>query len=251
MKVDKSTKVFKSCAKEQTRPVLSGCYLTKDINNRSILVAADGYKLAVVHVTECESDTHESIIPLEAVKLATKDNKTFVAINGNVQVMSLGKDTITTFDKIEGTFPNYSLIVPDTKTSEYRIALDAKLLYELAESLGSDKVILTLHGADRPIGIKAMCGNDEDDYGLLMPCHAQAKCGQVLTEDNYCETIKTHEVTIVNDNIPVEDNKPIVDDSSDVIPESVDKWLHDNHVPEINEAILSEITPETVNVCVG
>jgi DNA polymerase III sliding clamp (beta) subunit (PCNA family) len=229
MKVDKSTKVFKSCDKAGNRPVLSGCYLTKDINNRSILVAEDGYKLAVVHVTECGSDTHESIIPLEAVKLATKDNKTFVAINGNVQVMSLGKDTITTFDKIEGTFPNYSLLHPQPSTAEYRIGLDAKLLYELAESLGTDKVIMTFHGAASPIGIKPMSGNDEDDYGLLMPCFV-AQCGKVIEDDNYCETIKPQQITPVNDNTPAEDIKPIVDNPSDVI---------------------TDITPENVTVCVG
>lgn len=250
MKIDKSTKIYKSCDKSGTRPVLSGCFLTKDINNRSILVAADGYKLAVVHVSESESDTHESIIPLEAVKLATKDNKTFIAVNGNVQVMAMGKDTITTFDKIEGTFPNYSQLVPDTKTSEYRIALDAKLLLELAESLGTEKVILTFHGGHSPIGVKPMGGNNEDDYGLLMPCFVQPKCGLVLTDDNYCETIKPHEVAPVNDNTPAEEIEPIVDNSSDATPEAVNEFLRDNHVAEVNN-IISEITPENMTVCVG
>ena len=249
MKIDKTTKIYKSCDKAGNRPVLSGCFLTKDINNRSILVAADGYKLAVVHVSESESDTHESIIPLEAVKLATKDNKTFIAVNGNVQVMAMGKDTITTFDKIEGTFPNYSLLIPKPETSEYRIGLDAKLLFELAESLGTDKVILTFHGAASPIGVKAMSGNDEDDYGLLIPCFV-AQCGKILETDNYCETIKPHEVAPVNDNTPAEESEPIVDNSNDVIPEAVNEFLRDNHVAEVND-IISEITPENMTVCVG
>ena len=246
MKIDKSTKIYKSCDKAGTRPVLSGCFLTKDINNRSILVAADGYKLAVVHVSESESDTHESIIPLEAVKLATKDNKTFIAVNGNVQVMAMGKDTITTFDKIEGTFPNYSQLIPDKSTSEYRIGLDAKLLFELAESLGTDKVILTFHGAASPIGVKAMSGNDEDDYGLLMPCFV-AQCGKILEYDNYCETIKQREV---EPNTPAEEIEPIVDNSNDATPEAVNEFLRDNHVAEVNN-IISEITPEHITVCVG
>jgi hypothetical protein len=74
-----------------------------------------------------------------------------------------------------------------------------------------------------------MSGNDEDDYGLLMPCFV-AQCGKILETDNYCETIKPHEVTIVNDNVPMEDNETIVDSPSDVI---------------------TDITPENVTVCVG
>lgn len=240
MKVDKDTKIWKVCAKEYTRPVLTGCYLTRNPKGESILVSADGFKLAVVKVSETSEDTHDVIIPAKAIEQVTKKDRgyNFIQVNGSVDVCT--PESKTNFPRIEGTFPAYEKLIPPAESIQYRIALNAKYLHELAEALGTEIVTLTFHGGTSPIKVT---GNS--NYGALMPCFVGDKSGLFTPEDIAKEVEaekaeNTPEKPAENDDTPADDIDPEIDNS---MPVSDECMVNDEGVESVAEVTPMETEP--------
>lgn len=148
-----------------------------DIKNKRF-VATDGHMLAVVpHETE-EADLG-GLIPAEAMrdarKLAKKAKKRDIPL-----AILQEADTITfsveglqsaTFDLVKGEFPNYEAIIPKN-IPKFTIALNAELLYKLAQAIQEESMIVHLHcgGPEDVIVVKP--SSAKDSIGLLMPCRS-------------------------------------------------------------------------------
>jgi len=174
MKIDKRYKVEKVIGNDSTRDVLCNPYLsTRD--GKGVMVATDGVRLACVPVErdEQDKDGHVSVRALnEARRQAGR--------TGTPEVICT-EDTLTLLDgstiprKDQGKYPKWEQVVPAVDGNWQKLTLDAKLLHELANAIGSSKVALTFkcEGSQvlNPIlvetGIESADGRKP--FGLLMP----------------------------------------------------------------------------------
>ena len=119
-----------AAATDDSRPVLTGVHV-KIEEDRLTLAAADGFRLAVYHVTTAEApaETVEVIVPARALQelsrlLADRDEPVALEINAarSTALFRLS-DVELTAQLIQGTFPAYNQLIP----AEYqtRATLDA------------------------------------------------------------------------------------------------------------------------------
>ena len=187
-----AAKVEKAVSKDQSRPVLCSLYLrvlepaTEDEPGRGLLEGTDSYKLTRVPVVLEPGDV-EGFVDPAAIAAARKADRHAPAVscNGTLDVRN-GPSFLRT---LEGQFPNTDSLIPDSHWSPdgvgepFEIGLSAKLLYELAQSLGTDTVALSFcrpsHESDgpethpsrlRPMTVRPFGGkSDPDAIGILMP----------------------------------------------------------------------------------
>lgn len=176
MKIDNALKPELVCSKDATRPILQQAYLKGDR-----LVATNGRSLAVIPVEREDGDTDGFISPAAlkaARKLAKRRDAVSIKANG-----CLALADGTQLPRTEpGQFPNYEQVIPKTPEESHKItlALDAKMLLDLAQALGSDKVKLCITGGDtvQPILVSPLEQNrfgaalgkaKEGAFGVLMP----------------------------------------------------------------------------------
>lgn len=145
MKFAKNAKIDRVVSAETSRYAIHGVYL--DVA-KSSLVATNGRSLASIPCEVEEGDV-SGIIPVEAVKLAGKGRGDTgrICVNGNVRVLD-AKGVETTMAKIEGNFPDYARLMQDNSGAEHRIrlAIDVKILLDLAAAMGTTKVVLDFVG---------------------------------------------------------------------------------------------------------
>jgi DNA polymerase-3 subunit beta len=113
-----------AAASDDTRPVLTGIHFLRE--ERSLtLAAADGFRLAV-HTLSLEqeaSERSEVIIPARAMRevnrlLADEEEPIEMTINSSrSQVLFRLKNVELVAQLIQGTFPNYSQLIPQSHTS--------------------------------------------------------------------------------------------------------------------------------------
>lgn len=119
-----------AAATDDSRPVLTGVHV-KIGEDRLTLAAADGFRLAVYHVTiaEAPAETVEVIVPARALQelsrlLTDREEAVALEINGarSTALFRLS-DVELTAQLIQGTFPAYNQLIP----AEYqtRATLDA------------------------------------------------------------------------------------------------------------------------------
>ncbi len=171
-------KIEKAIEIKSSRQYLSSPYFTGDA-----LVATNGHILAYVPVEHdsSEDDVEPGHVPLDAIKHARKTRQLDVSTLENGSWVVAGVQ----FPREDlGKFPDYEQIVKTPceladKDDSITVNLDAKLLYELAQAIGTNSkqpiVRLTFqkngHGIDTksPIHVKASSA-PEGAYGLIMPC---------------------------------------------------------------------------------
>ena len=118
-----------AAATEDTRPVLTGVHTEFD-GNRLTLAAADGFRLAVHHnsLAKPVSDKVGVIIPARTYNevnrlLGDQEELIEIAINTQrSQVLFKLKNAEIVSQIIQGTFPNYSQLIPQSSTT--RAAVD-------------------------------------------------------------------------------------------------------------------------------
>jgi DNA polymerase-3 subunit beta len=112
-----------AAAGDDTRPVLTGIHLLREERNLT-LAAADGFRLAV-HTLSLEqeaSERTEVIIPARAMRevnrlLADEEEPIEMTINSSrSQVLFRLKNVELVAQLIQGTFPNYSQLIPKDHT---------------------------------------------------------------------------------------------------------------------------------------
>lgn len=140
------------------------------------LVATNGRSLVALSVAAAKNDPTRAILPKAALqaaclKPASKDptcvvscTKTHVNVDnracGEVRSFPLGEEV---------RFPAWDQVIPKIDTSATMIRIDAKLLYELAQALGSNTISLQITGECDPIRVHRTDDTGCNDTGVIMP----------------------------------------------------------------------------------
>jgi DNA polymerase III subunit beta len=122
------TRVLRSASHDETRPVLTGILMSA--SGQSLrMVATDSYRLSVKETTLADEldGSLEANVPARAlselVRIAQQGAGETVAVSvgGNQAIFELG-DVVLSTRLIDGQFPNYRQLLPETVEHELRIA---------------------------------------------------------------------------------------------------------------------------------
>jgi len=169
MKISKTCKVELIASKDATRYILNNPYLQGDK-----LIATNGKSLVMIPV-ERDSEDSDGPINVEAFKLsrkvlsAIKDSQ--IIANGQLKVATKeGQMTMPRRDLNGGTFPNWERVIPNENRGGKKICLNAELLYDLAQALGGNEVVLEILDETSPIVVKGHSDHAiPGSIGVLMP----------------------------------------------------------------------------------
>jgi DNA polymerase-3 subunit beta len=128
--LDTVARVSRAVSRDESRPVLTGI-LVRFEPGKLVMAATDSYRLSVKE-TPLESVVPEleAIVPARALeelrRLATGTDELELGVHENQVVFGAGGQWLTT-RRIDGQFPNYKQLLPDTFEHEVRLARDELL----------------------------------------------------------------------------------------------------------------------------
>jgi DNA polymerase III subunit beta len=126
--VDTALQVARSASKDETRPVLTGVLISAG-GQELTMVATDSYRLSVKHAA-LESPlegTIEANVPARAlqelarVAQAVEESELAVSLGQNQVVFEIG-DIVLSSRLIDGQFPNYRQLLPESVEHELRLS---------------------------------------------------------------------------------------------------------------------------------
>ena len=165
--VETLTKAGRAASRDETRPILTGVLMTI-LGDTLKMVATDSYRLAVKETKlEKALETEvQAIVPVRALgevaRLATAmgDGDIDVAIGENQALFKLGDpagDVWVASRLIDGQFPNYKQLVPDSFDHEVTLAKDEFMAAARRVSLLAQKnAPLRLSFAEHKLTMKAL-----------------------------------------------------------------------------------------------
>lgn len=180
MKLPEKTNPAYVASTDPTRYILNGVYINGDL-----AVATSGRTLvaAIGERDETDSKTHNPIVPTRIAKQAwpktmskkaalyqrlriNDDDRTCSAINRD-------GDEITA-ETIKGNYPRVKNVFPDVEGYTQSVGLNARLLMQIAEALGSDELILHFSAERHDQGlftapIYVTKTDSTPSVGILMP----------------------------------------------------------------------------------
>ncbi len=120
-----------AAASDDSRPVLTGVHFKSD-GKRLTLASADGFRLAVADITldNAPSEQIEVIVPARALRelarlLGDSNEPIEMRVNtGRTQVLFHLSETDMVAQLIQGTFPNYSQLIPAQFTTRCVVDVD-------------------------------------------------------------------------------------------------------------------------------
>jgi DNA polymerase-3 subunit beta len=130
--LDTISRVARSASRDESRPVLTGI-LVRFETGKLVMAATDSYRMSVKE-TEFESDTPEleAIIPARALgelsRIAQSGDTLELGVHEN-QVVFAADDVWLTTRRIDGQFPNYKQLLPET--FEHEVTLPRNELLEV------------------------------------------------------------------------------------------------------------------------
>ena len=118
-------KVARAASRDESRPVLTGILVHFE-GDQLVMAATDSYRLSVKETTLEESGPElDAIIPARALqelaRLATGVDSVRLGVHENHVIFSAG-DVWLTSRRIDGQFPNYKQLLPETFEAELAIA---------------------------------------------------------------------------------------------------------------------------------
>ena len=128
--LDTVAKVSRSASRDESRPVLTGI-LVRFEDGKLVMAATDSYRLSVkeTELAQGPSQELEAIVPARAlgelvrIAQATAAEELRVAVQENQVVFSVD-GTVLTARRIDGQFPNYKQLVPETFEAEVELPRD-------------------------------------------------------------------------------------------------------------------------------
>lgn len=172
------------------RLVLSELRLERDSAAMGRLIASDGKALAIVPV-DLDADDAAGPVSVDVMKHARKDvpkrfrdHTSAVRLNGNAKIMS--KDGTIEMPRTAidppNSYPNLDTVIPKQDTLPYTLAIDAEVLFRLADALrgefdfGAHIVTLKFKLNEKGVVDSAILAtNGTDATGVIMPCTPQKK----------------------------------------------------------------------------
>lgn len=190
MKLPEKMNPMHCASKDNTRYILNG---VKILGN--LAVATDGRTLCVVKGTrETDDDERDALIPTRVAKAAWPQRKRargailpMLMINpqGPEIAGMKGELTTTVLDKemdkhtardIDGNYPRFEAVLPDTSKHTLKVGINIKLLTNLAKAMGSDGVVLHFNAEkfqsgsyDEGMLVTATEGERTEAFGVIMP----------------------------------------------------------------------------------
>ena len=165
--VETLTKVGRAASRDETRPILTGVLMTI-LGDTLKMVATDSYRLAVkeTHLEAALENEVHAIVPVKALgevsrlAAAMGDGDIEVAIGENQALFKLADpagDVWIASRLIDGQFPNYKQLLPDSFDYEVTLAKDVFMAAARRVSLLAQKnAPLRLSFADRRLTMKAL-----------------------------------------------------------------------------------------------
>jgi DNA polymerase III subunit beta len=128
--VETAVKVGRSASRDESRPVLTGI-LVRFEAGKVVMAATDSYRLSVKETPlEGEAPELEAIVPARALgelaRIAQGEGELRLGVHENQVVFTID-GTILTTRRIDGQFPNYSQLLPETFEHELKISRDELL----------------------------------------------------------------------------------------------------------------------------
>src|SRR3954462_7604536 len=117
-------RVSRSASRDESRPVLTGVLMRFE-PGRIVMAATDSYRLSVKETTlEGSVPELEAIVPARALgelaRIAVAGEGVELGVHENQVVFSTG-DALLTTRRIDGQFPNYKQLVPETFDHEHSL----------------------------------------------------------------------------------------------------------------------------------
>jgi DNA polymerase-3 subunit beta len=124
------SRVSRSASRDESRPVLTGV-LVRFETGKIVMAATDSYRLSVKEtVLEAADLELEAIVPARALtelaRIADEAEKLALGVHENQVVFGTGDAWLTT-RRIDGQFPNYKQLVPETFEHEVSLGRDELL----------------------------------------------------------------------------------------------------------------------------
>lgn len=173
-------KVARAASRDESRPVLTGI-LVRFEGNQLIMAATDSYRLAVKETELGTSGPElEAIIPARALqelaRLASGVEEVQLGVHENHVIFSAG-DVWLTSRRIDGQFPNYKQLVPETFEAEVTTVREALLdVIRRAGVMAQRNQPLRLRFADGELSVSAQT-QDVGEAHESLPVHY---AGEVL-----------------------------------------------------------------------
>lgn len=152
MNIPKTCKIELAASTDRTRLCLNEPYL--DIKDgKGNLVATDGRRCVVIPVELSEKDVAgyvSSDVLQAARKLASKTLPASVELNGSATFtngMTMPRNGAA---EGQGNYPNWRQVVP-TEELPHKIAFNVRWLYECAQAMGAETVVLQFSNPNSPI----------------------------------------------------------------------------------------------------
>jgi DNA polymerase III subunit beta len=128
--VDTAVKVSRSASRDESRPVLTGI-LVRFEQGKLVMAATDSYRLSVKETPlQGEAPELEAIVPARALgelaRIAQGGGDLKLGVHENQVVFTLDGTVLTT-RRIDGQFPNYSQLLPETFEHELAVPRDEVL----------------------------------------------------------------------------------------------------------------------------
>jgi DNA polymerase III subunit beta len=125
-----AVKVSRSASRDESRPVLTGI-LVRFAQGKLVMAATDSYRLSVKETPlQGEAPELEAIVPARALgelaRIAQGGGDLKLGVHENQVVFTLDGTVLTT-RRIDGQFPNYSQLLPETFEHELAVSRDEVL----------------------------------------------------------------------------------------------------------------------------
>lgn len=154
-------RVSRVVSKDESRPILTGVLITLE-NGLLRMVATDSYRLAVTEAfLDSAADDFQAVISgsflSEIASLPKTDSPVSLALAEN-QIVVTCRDTVFINRRIEGNFPNYKQLLPDSCATRATVSVDHLVAsVKRASILGSSSspVKLDLNVASQTMQISA------------------------------------------------------------------------------------------------
>jgi DNA polymerase III subunit beta len=135
--LDTVARVSRSASRDESRPVLTGI-LVRFEGGKLVMAATDSYRLSVKETPVAEQLPElEAIIPARALaelgRIAQSSESLEVGVHEN-QVVFVASDIWLTSRRIDGQFPNYKQLLPES--FEHEVALPRAELLDIVRRVG-------------------------------------------------------------------------------------------------------------------
>lgn len=184
-------RVSRVVSKDETRAILTGVLITLE-ENRLRMVATDSYRLAVTEA-ELENSVSEEFHAViagtflsEIASLPKTEAPVSIALAEN-QIVVTCNDTVFINRRLEGNFPNYKQLLPDTYTTRATVEVDRLLAGVKRASLmgsSSSHVRFDLNTASQTAQISA-AAQDIGSAQEIIPCKVEGEDVEIAFNYSY------------------------------------------------------------------